>query len=713
MGNKILLFCLLLGFGSENFVEAALKFNNTSSTIQLSGTSSLSIGTPLTVSGTLNVVNKTGTSLLATTTDIITFSNGIYQNSSIGGSLFNGTFNPTTQTLTFTGSTFISESGTTVAEPMAVSGSGNLISGQPSFSSAITMANSATQLTLGIQNKLNQNIALGGGTLTFADDVALQDNVFFTGNGIVNLANKTLRLPSTGGSNWSGSLTFLNANDIILGGTTALSGTWTFSGSGLSSRLNGTGNILDISSGGTIAIANGHTLYMANLHLKGLGSSGGSLTFTNTSCSLVLTNCTIAVAGNYTFSTGSITVNGSNCHVIAKDSDQFIVSSSNATLTVDRVILFFSPLGLGSPYISPIVTSSGGVISYLNGGLIVSDYGAGGYSNVSYSSASNTLTNSYVLGSTAQMTFVNSTPATPVAMTLDGGGNYIQFNYSTNQYMTLQQNITLTMQNILLKDFDPALINFQGAGGTLAKIVFGDNVTITLNKDITLSSTAIAATGNTTIIGQGSTLSVSATDMLTIGTASKTLTLKNLRIILSNATGIRSNNDTGKILLQGTTIHMTNTGMTYSRGLMDIKDNCVLEGLDQTTAGGASPTFTFNSKGTLQVLTGSTLMMDANTTLSYNPDISADGGSVAVQKRHIKLVDPSSTLRLNSATVTSGLMGLAFSFGKIYIDGRTSFNTSTAVGAEVEFGGALDIEILPGAILDVNGKAKYIFSTYP
>jgi hypothetical protein len=49
----------------------------------------------------------------------------------------------------------------------------------------------------------------------------------------------------------------------------------------------------------------------------------------------------------------------------------------------------------------------------------------------------------------------------------------------------------------------------------------------------------------------------------------------------------------------------------------------------------------------------------------------------------------------------------------LFIDGKTELNINATVGAEVEFGSALQVEVLPGATLDVDGALEYNLTTFP
>lgn len=697
-------------------VQAGLNFSSQSSTLHLSGASAaLIVNTPLTgVNGTLSIDTKSATSLQQTTTDTIAFSNGIYQSSKTNKMLFDGVINPaTTDTLELTAGQLLDVDYGNITEAILATGSGNEIRGRPTFGSTITLADGSAELILNIQHKLNTNVALAGGTLLLGDDLALEDGVYFTGNGTVDLQDHTLTLPAAS-AGWANTLTFLNANDINITGYTNFTGTFTFSGAAGSTRVNGNGCILDISGGGTLIVDTNHTLYLNDIIIKGLGANGGSLTVNATGGAVKMSNVTIILDGDYTQLGGTITAEGTNCLIVARDADQFIVSGATTTLVVDSVALLYDPLGSTPVTPDPFVTVSSGTISLINDGIIRPSYqdtlATSGDSF--YDFASEVMGTSHVLAPESTITFNNDTVGTPKAIALNGQGNFIQFNYSTAQNMIIEENVTVTVTNMELKDFDPALINFQGAGGTLAKLVFGDNVKVSLNKDLTFSTKALEFVGNATLSGNGHTITLSAANMLTAGTASKTLTIKDTLLDITHVTAMECLTDTTKIVLQDSTVRMSTAGYTFNTGDLDVKNHAHITGLDPTTVGGVA-TFTFGSNGQLTVQSNSTLQVGRDVGFSYIPNIIADAGDPDLEKRHLFLTDPSSTFWVDSSLVTTGTMGFELLHGRLLVDGHTIFNIDATAGAEVEFGTALQVEISPGAIMDIDGALKYHSTTFP
>ena len=716
MPNILLLFGLIL---SNTLVQASLKFSSQDATLKLSGPAAqIILSTPITdFSGTLKISDKSGTSIQATTTsDLLTFANGVYQSGTTGRAFVNATLDPsTTDTLILADGQNITVDNGSVIEALLVKGEAGNICGQPTFNSPIILQDGATSVTLSIQNKLNQSIILNGGVIFLGNDLALQDGVFLSGDGAIDLSYKTLTLPAAMGTGWSGSLLLRRANDLNLTGFTQLTGTWTFEGSGATSCVNGNGCVLDISGGGVLNIGGDHTLYLSDLHIKGLGANGGSINISDGG-TLTLSNVVLELAGSYDLTSGTINIAGNNCTVIAKNSDNFNISGPSSILNVDGVALLYDPLGTAPLVPNPFVTNSGGSITYANGGTIRASYGGGSGGSIEFTipttSGTETLPSNQNLSPSGTMTFLNEDIGTPKEITLNGQGFYVQFNYTTGQYLTINENTTVILKNMLLKDFDPALIDFQGTGATKAKIIFGDNATVSLASDLTISSAPLTFTGNATLRGNNTTLTLSAANMLTANGANKTLTVKNLRLFLSNATAMQCvNSDTSKFVLQDSEVHMTSIGATFAKGHLDIKNNVSLFGADETSTSGSS-TFTFSSKGLLTILSDSSLSLENGTSFAYSPDTTNDADATA-SKRHLILTDPSASLSLDGCTVTTSTAGFALDYGRLLVDGKTTLHINATDGAEVEFGSALLVQLAPSAILDIDGALKYTETVYP
>jgi hypothetical protein len=601
-------------------------------------------------------------------------------------------------------------------EAVFVKGTGSSINGQPTFNSQIILQDTATTLTMCIQNKLNQNILMNGGTVLLGNDLTLQDGVFFTGTGTLDLAGKMLTLPTALSGYWDNDLTFLRTGNLLLTGFTNMSGTWTFSGTSNASTLNGSGSILDLTTGGVITVDTDHTLYINDLHIKGLGRTRGGNINIKTGGILQLSNVTLELAGSYEVTSGTIVISGSNCTLIAKNHDKFIIAGLNTVLCVDGVAMLYDPLGTTPLNPNPFSTNSGGTITYKNGGIIRASYSLDGGGSIEFSIPTSIgteqLLENHTLTANATITFLNENPEVPKSITLDGRGLYIQFNYTCGKFITLQENLTVTLQNTMLKDFDPALVNFQGDGSTKSKFIFGENVVVGLGNDLFTPTIPFNFIGNSTLRGNGTTLTLDRAHMLTTDLAGSILTVKNIKLVLIDADAVECLDDNAKITLQDSEIMMRNTGISFAKGNLDINGYVFLSGMDPTTPK-TSATFTFSSSGFFTVQTASIFQLDNRANFFYNPNVQNDINNLQTAKRHLRLIDPSATLSLSTSNITTGEMGLALDYGRLLINGQTTLYTSFIPGAEVEFGSALSVELAPGGILDIEGALMYTETSYP
>jgi hypothetical protein len=591
---------------------------------------------------------------------------------------------------------------------------GNQILGSPIFQMPITLQDSSTTVSFGLDSKLTASIAMNGGSIYLLKDLKLKDDVSITGSGTVYFNGYSLVFPVyKAGPPITSNLSFVDANDVTVNSRTALTGSWSFTGT---SNLKGTGVILDLTGGGILNIKNGATLYMNGLHIKGLGATGGgNITFGNSSSTVYMTECILELNGTFTQTGGIMITEGAFCKVITNSSSKYVVSGVGAEFRVNGQELQYENVSQLPTY--PFQTVSSGLITTLNGGSISSNYIPSTPVNLAvYASSAGGAVNStdanINLSSGTTLTFYNENPTVAKSMIFDGNYNIVEFGDGTNQPLVVQPYITLTIRNVKFKNFDPAKILLMGSGGSLAKLVFADNVIFDIQKDVSLATGALSLTGNTVISGRSNATLNMASQSITFTGASKLLTLRGLNLKYTAFDALKSLTDTSTVLFQASDIFMTNTGITIDKGYVQIKDKVTVWGASETTPD-ATTQLTFSSKGLLTVLTGSNLQFNVDTGFYYMPNVSGDGGVASVQKRHFKLADPSAILWLTRANVNTGSIGMAFDYGKIVIDDATNFKTSYTASTELEMGSSVNLTILQGAMLNVDGLLKYIPTTYP
>ncbi|MFA6535265.1 MAG: hypothetical protein WCS92_03350 [Candidatus Babeliales bacterium] len=328
-------FTLILIF-LINHANAGLKFSNQNSKLALQSGSTLGIGSPIqSWEGTLE--KKSGATISGSS---VTFNNG-YLNYDTSKSEFSGIFDPNaTQQIQLNGNKILSVDKGTFLNKINVVGTGNKIQGTPQFSNAdgIRLENNLSSVTLALQNVLNSDIALRGGSLILANDLNFADDRTLTGSGTVFLKNNSLSFGSKTDLKLTHTILWDNSTDINLTSKTSLSGTWNFTGN---SSLNGHGNILDLTSGGTIYVKKDATLNLTDVVIKGIGITNGWFVFQDQTSKINMSNVTVELDNRFTVSTGGIYVEGPTTFEL-KNYNWTI--DQNASMTVDGVTLWKDPL---------------------------------------------------------------------------------------------------------------------------------------------------------------------------------------------------------------------------------------------------------------------------------------------------------------------------------------------------------------------------------
>lgn len=709
--NPFLLFILNLSIFIS--VRADIKFENKNSTINLrTDASTLTLKDQLrNFSGKLKMYNDSSSRIVANTTnDVIVFTDGLVDSGS-GDIAFTGTYVPGSNYTLSTGGT-VSLNGAILSRGITVgSGQSVVISGAPRFSSALTLGSSSSILNLGLVNKLDQNIVLTGGTIKLDEDLRFKDGCGFSGSGTINVNQRTLT--RSGGFSYNGIMTYLNAQDVqYTDNQTLAAGTEIYTGSGLFSLVNGNGYTLTMTGTAKIQVDPNHKLYLTDMRIKGLGASGVNGIFDiDVTSTVILANVTLDLSGNYTHNKGTILIQGDNCKIIHHDKT-FTVNSAQTRLAVDGAAFLYEPLSgsIDSPFIFADLSQH---LVVSNGGVIRTAMGGGGEQPLTITTNSYTMTQNQRLTASSGITITNSTPASPKTVTIDGAGYYIQFPNASGTFLSLADNVQLTFSNIILRDFNPSAISY---GGSSATITFGDGVRIELGKDLNIQSGdkawnfSLSGTG-AVIDGRNKTLTLETANRITT-TNSGTLSFENmvLKTLASNALSCSTYNS--KIRLDNTQFVIDQNGFTFSLGSINCQGPCILSGTNPTTASGTS-TFTFSSTGTLTVESQSSLEIAPDTTFVYQANPISGNESLSASKRHLVLTNPSSSLILNSCTFQTTNTGMALNYGKLIVKNLVNLVVSTSALANFELGSSVDLQIMGGSILSVNGPMSYVPTSYP
>lgn len=610
------------------------------------------------------------------------------------------------------GNTHLDYPSQTVNDQVAVSASGNLITGQPIFTYPIVLFDSDTVLSLGIQNKLTQNIEMNGGKLILYSDLSLHDGVSLIGDGSVDVNNYTLSFPVNGWCEQTTQIKFFNANDIALSGYTQLDGTWTFAGEGSFSTINGYGNVLDISGGGSIVIGSGHTLYVTGIDLKGLGGLGGSLIFTDSTSTLKLASSVIEFDGPYVYPFGTISVISPNCKMVFGKNQYFGVVGPGAVFEVDGVIFSFEMLDNVSIFPPPFLMVNGGIINVKNNGIIQNNNLDIFKGAILYTTPSESGDN-YIIGNATMTThtrvkFVNENPNVIKNMTLNCTGKVVSYQAAEAKSVILEPGVNLLIKNVVAHALSFESLDLQGTGTVKAGFLFGDNVSFIIHKDTTVSDIPLKFTGQNSFVDGGNFVITldGGPGCVTVSDGS-TLTIANATVKVMNADAINLLGQNAKLILQNVYLELFETGLNVDTGSIFFLDYVEINASKRNTFVSA---INFTSQGTLTVLAKSKLHINKGVSIVYNP-VAKNNETIVDQKRRLFFEDSSSILSLSGCTIDASAIGISFLNGNLFINDKVSFHLDGATsGKELEMGTNCNLYVFSSAILDVDGPIKYILS---
>jgi len=733
---------------SASKVSAAFVFSSDDSRLRFAdSTSRFFVNTAITgYNGTLELSDSTAARFQGIS-NAITFSKGVLEQGT-ATALFTGIFDPaSTDTIKLTGSHRLRALPGTLLPAITVAGTGNSIEGAPLFTGAITLTDVNTSVTFALQNKLNASVTMNSGTIVLGDNLSLADNVSFNGIGSVDFALRNLQLPGRD-ITWTSTLYMVNTAALELSAPFRLSGTWWFGSTGVAagaqtrskSVIDGHGMMLDMSLHGTIVVRAGHTLEINNCIIKGLASqqgagggvSGGMGFFLmeDQYSTVSFNGCTLHLGGNYTLTQGQFYFYGEPSNVMCGSYSFSAQNNLNgAAIRIDNTTLNYD--NLTSPDTSNIIQPDGVSVVSVNNGIVKGkDAVVAIFVDTPFYQQ---LRNEAVSGTNRVLNFRGTSASN---MTWNGGGLALQFARGTGQSgsLVVAAGKTVTLENVVLKDFSSACCTI-GAGGSL---VFGNGVTIELgaNEDLSMTWSFTGQTTASIIRGVGNYLNLGALSGsnfvgLAVGapagavSGSVTLWLNDVGLMglqgavnaaantyRSNASYIASRNlmrcvNAADIInFRNSDINLTGN-YTLSCGSINIYNDVALKGKGYT--------FAFSSNGTLAIQSASTLLIDRNVTFSYDSSgLGASGDTklmVNASKTQLTMADQTSRLFLNGCTFYGTLTSPRLQTGVLVVNDRVTMTSEGTVDANsivLSDSGALRVEVLAGAVLDVFGALSYI-----
>jgi hypothetical protein len=556
-----------------------------------------------------------------------------------------------------------------------VRGSGNVIEGQPLFSSvgAIKFQGAQASATIGLLTELNSNLNLSGGTLNLSNNLGFGDNAQITGSGTINFNSFNL---STGQKSltWTETLLLVGAKNLSLGGDSKLYGRWYFQND---AHIIGNNNIFDLSSGATLWVRKNTTVEMSDLILSGLGT--GRIMLEDRTARLDMYNVTIDMNANYSFTTGGVYYSGPGKVNVG---NHLLSFEQQATLTVDNVMLEYDPLNYND--INNVRFGPNGYkqtlryVTYLNGGSVrKKDSLAVGDHTILQNKK---LDRSFDIGPLRTLTIQTLDPL------IDGGGFSYQFaSNPTSAILIIGDNQFVQYSNILLKSFP-----LQAPGLSLsssATVVFGPQTTIELGSNTTLTNT-FYFTGVTAIDGKGKILDLEQSGQLILLPGSS-LSLDNITIRGISGNQIRCMDDSCTLSLGDITWEQDGD-YTFTRGSLYVKGVWDLQG---------TSTFGYQSSRPSTISRFGTVYVSENMTFSYAPPVA--------NHDLIILDNIKSTFYLNNGTLRSTTTGIRLTVGTFIAEGHSFLENygATSISEAISFGdgnGADDLSIIigPGATLD-------------
>jgi hypothetical protein len=514
-------------------------------------------------------------------------------------------------------------------------------------------------LVIGIQNTLNTNIILNSGYIVLQDDLKLGDDAVLKNGGTVFFNNRKFSLGG-GASTWDSTILWDSALDLQLNNQTKLRGTWTFKGDG---QINGNGNVLDISNGGTIVVLPGSILRLSGIVLKGLGSGNF---YMGENSYLILSDVEIEMDANFTFDSGNVWVIG-DTRIITKD--KFLTFTENeeagtkGTLTVDSVALTYDPLGYGDKHNiqpTPEQDPTEKFVKILGKGSIRTLR----VESISFAMLGNNskLQRYIILWPERPMTIYAGADShgQPIYdFTIDGGTQFLGFTSSETPLLTVDTNVHVIFENILFRDFAPSQLELEEG----ASLVFGNESSIRVWQDDTLNYPWVFQ-GNTTIRGGGAIITLGENGEIVLKGENSILLIEGITLKGISGTKIRCESNTSKIIFQNVK-WVQDDDFTFGTGSFEILNDFILMGDGTFFSYTSVQDSIINSESTMKFMWG--------ITFEYNP--------TNKMLTLLKMVDKTSALAFDTANL-SAPNGIQLTKGRLIIqDECYSFNDNSQSNA--------------------------------
>lgn len=378
----------------------------------------------------------------------------------------------------------------------------NVLAGAPKLLNPVRLRCNI-DLICRLTEPLTNNIHLDGGTLTLDSDLVCRSNVGLCGHGDVNVGQYSFSFGDYYLSGVSVNLNWVSEISVVkLRGSIPLSGSWTFNNAAV---IYGERNIIDLSFGGSLVIAQGANLTLVDTIVRGvtqeniifLTDEGGS------TGRLILSDSRLELASSVSFGHGHLDVY-SDSMISLKDYN--LTFHDNAVLTISPMTTLSLNLVSNSAepcagtvcaphpvYIDHQKRDENVAMDIDLGNLIIGDGGAIiEVTQVTLNGAGSlgvpvTIDQSNILTPTDVLSF-------DVSATVDGGGSTIIFSNPGTPQFTVAANQTVEISNVEFR----GITNTSFHLGDDAVLKLGRGVRWVLTEDVTWTAEqiALAGTGN-------------------------------------------------------------------------------------------------------------------------------------------------------------------------------------------------------------------------
>lgn len=511
------------------------------------------------------------------------------------------------------------------------------------------------------------NVALGGAITLTAKNEYLE---CVPGGGTLTY-NKNALIITTGSSVTASSpLRHKAAGDVQFFNKLILNTDWTFEDDGY---MNGHGGVLDLTNGGTLRMTAGTSLALQDMTIRGIGI--GRIIFDDDTAEMRLSNVTLEMNRDYTFTTGNIYVEGPTTIVTANHT---LTLSQAMSMSIDNVTLFYDTLSYPDQMnIVPNLaqdTNHKNVISIQNGVIRHVDDPTQGDAHYTGNSVLGGLT---VVHDNRKLVFDQT-------LTLNGQTQTLLFAKSATTILSVAASKVATINNATLEYFSPSYVSL----GSGAQLQFGAATKITLGKNEDLSSTWTFR-GACTIDGGGHVLNLSAAGALVAHGAGAALMLENMTIKGLSGSQMRCTDNTGTFSFNNVVLVMDGN-YTMTLGHFDVMNRLDVVG---------SYTWTYRSTKASVIQSGASMKLDYGVTFSYAPTSNS--------RSLLSFTDATSFLELRGATLASTTTGLQLLKGTVILDHKNYVYNDLArsVSQAVTFGNNnatndVNIVILPGGSIN-------------